>query len=527
MSLAKDAGLLNLSKTIGCRMAQAPDLLTTALNRATKLNPKVFTLRETCIEYFRTADGTTWDARFAEAATIEGALTEFLEPASDTLKGLREDAVGQLSFQVDGLRGLNYVPFALSVVAAFKIWAVPALAILTPLLAWILPYIFLKFMYRLPISSDQYTAILQSLWAGSPIQVRPGANGLPAPALPSLWTPRSIFQGILFVGSFLQSLIQPIQNAMHLWRTDQTVLEQGRRAIRLHAIYKEVVTEVERFAPEFHFRESLDDLAVDDPRQAIHLLLEQPTRATIAFRDLADLEILWRIARCDRLRSVHIAESGPVAPLFQAAGMVDLSLPAEAAVPSTVEFTGASHHAALTGPNGGGKSSFLRAVLQCVLLGQAFGVAPAEKVVMRRFHWISSGLRLQDSPGELSMFETEVWFAASLLEREGMGLVLYDELFHSTNPPDGIETARIFLERLWAKEQVLSVVSTHVFDLVEAAPAAVQRLCCEATEEGGRINYGYSVDKGVCRISSVRSIWERFGLAREAAAPENLAAKEK
>jgi hypothetical protein len=529
MSLAKDAGLFGLSKTIGCRMAQAPDLLTTALNRATKLNPKIFYVRETCIEYFRGLDSTAtkaWDARFAEATDIEGALTEFLEPASDTLKGLREDAVGQLSFQVDGLRGLNYVPFALTLVAIFKIWAVPALAVLTPLLAWILPYIFLKFMYRLPISGDQYTAILQSLWAGAPIQFRPGADGLPTASLPSLWTPRSIFQGILFVGSFLQSLIQPIQNAMHLWRTDQTVLEQGRRAIRLHAIYRDVVAEVEHFAPSFQFRESLDDLATDDPRQAIHLLLEQPTRATIAFRDLADLEILWRMARCERLRPVSIVEGDT--PLFQAANMADLSLPTGVAVPSTVEFTGSSHHAALTGPNGGGKSSFLRSVLQCVLLGQAYGVAPAERVIMRRFHWISSGLRLQDSPGELSMFETEVWFAAALLEREGVGLVLYDELFHSTNPPDGIETARIFLDRLWAKKQVLSVVSTHVFDLVEAAPAEVQRLCCEATEEGGRIQYGYSVGEGICRISSVRSIWERFGLApREPAAPENLAAKEK
>jgi hypothetical protein len=281
--------------------------------------------------------------------------------------------------------------------------------------------------------------------------------------------------------------------------------------LRLYRLYKDFVTEMEGIDGLFPFREPLDDLT-DDPRQAIHLLLEQPTRATIAFRDLADLEVLWRISRYDRLWPAMI--TGGDTPLFQAANMVDLSLPADTAVPSTVDFTGSSHHAALTGPNGGGKSSFLRSVLQCVLIGQAYGVVPAERLVMRRFDWISSGLRLQDSPGELSMFETEVWFAAGLLERKGLGLVLYDELFHSTNPPDGIETARIFLDRLWGKSQVLSVVSTHVFDLVEAAPTEVQRLCCQA-EAGpdGRIRYDYTVAKGICRISSVRSIWERFGLS--------------
>lgn len=529
MNLTKEAGLLGLSKTLGCEMRQSPELLTTSLNRATRLNPKQFGIREECIRHFRefsVARAAEWNSKFAEAAGIEKTLGEFLEPVSENLKSLREDAVGQLSFQVDGLRGLNYIPFALTIVSLFKIWVVPFMAILTPLLAWIVPYIFLKFMYRLPISTEQYSAILQSLWAGSPIQFRAGTNGMPTASLPSLWTPRSIFQAALFIGSFLQSLIQPVQTAIHLWRTDQTVLQQGQRAIRLHQLYKEFVAEVELVSPEFPFRESLDDLATDDPRQAIHLLLEQPVRATIAFRDLAELEILWRISQSPRLNKATIVEPGQT-PLVQAANMVDLSLSPEVAVPSTVEFTRTSHHAALTGPNGGGKSSFLRATLQCILLGQAYGVAPAERLVLRPFAWISSGLRLQDSPGELSMFETEVWFAAELLKREGVGLVLYDELFHSTNPPDGIETARIFLQRLWAKEQVMSIVSTHVFDLVAAAPETVQRLCCEATLADGKLQFGYAVGTGICRISSVRSIWDRFGLAAVQQQPENLEAKEK
>jgi hypothetical protein len=391
------------------------------------------------------------------------------------------------------------------------------MAILSPLLTWILPYIFLKFFYKLPISSDQYSSILQMVWSGSPVQFAVGADGRPTVKPPSMFTPRSLVQTLMFGAAFLQSLIQPIQNAYHLYKTDKTIYTNGERAIRLFHLYKHYTGTAEAMGLNLKFRESLDDMDTEDPRRAIHLLLDQPERLRIAFRDLADVEILWRMSQSSRLCPAQVMEKG-AHPFFQAIGMRDISLDPSIAVPSDIYFTGTASHAALTGPNGGGKSSFLRGFLQSILLAQAYGVAPAERVLLRRFGWISSGLRLQDAPGEMSMFETEVWFAARLLERaseRGPGLVLYDELFHSTNPPDGIETARIFLERLWERQDVVSIVSTHVFDLVEAAPKNVQRVCCQAEMDArGVLRYGYALEKGICRLSSVRSIWDRFGLAR-------------
>jgi DNA mismatch repair ATPase MutS len=131
------------------------------------------------------------------------------------------------------------------------------------------------------------------------------------------------------------------------------------------------------------------------------------------------------------------------------------------------------------------------------------------------------------------MFETEVWFAANLLNRKsarGPGLVVYDELFHSTNPPDGIRTAEIFLKRLWQKSNIVSIVSTHVFSLIDGSPDSVQKLCCNATEKDGKVFFNYKVNNGVCMVSSVKNIWERFGLNAETAvkAPvENLPTEEK
>jgi len=123
------------------------------------------------------------------------------------------------------------------------------------------------------------------------------------------------------------------------------------------------------------------------------------------------------------------------------------------------------------------------------------------------------------------MFETEVWFASNLLRyntENQVGLVLYDELFHSTNPPDGIRTAEIFLRQLWKKAGIISIVSTHVFELVENAPPEVQRLCCSAAElPSGDIQYSYSVEEGICKISSVKDIWKRFQLDQTPAPPRS------
>ncbi len=518
MSLVKDAGLQDLAKTLGCVLSHAPARLERALNRVETVSLQAYKTRVKAIEQFRENRETTcaaFDTLFKTAKRLEESLGSFVNPDSKDTKDLQEDSIGQLSFSDPLWRPLNYLPFVLFGMSLFKVWAVPAMAILSPVFAWILPFIFLKFLYKLPISGEQYTQILSLLWSGSPVSLKPGADGRPVPVMPSFFTPRSVAQTAVLGFSFLQGIIQPIQNAMHLYKTDAKVVRNGQDAIELFHIYKRIATACVQMGLDLPFREPLDDMTLHDPRQAIHLLIEQPERLQIAFRDLADVEILWRISNSELLFPAQVAEKGDY-PVFRATGITDLSLSPEIAVPSDVNFTGRSHHAALTGPNGGGKSSFLRGVLQCILLAQAYGVAPAQSLIVRRFGWISSGLRLQDSPGTLSMFETEVWFASRLLERKshrGPGLVLYDELFHSTNPPDGIQTAKLFLERLWKRNDVVSIVSTHVFEIVEAAPKSIQRLCCSAEEGvGDELLYGFSVESGICRLSSVRSIWRRFGL---------------
>ena len=514
MGLIGDAGLDNFYSIIGCTLSQSKGILEKNLEKATSSPTVSFMLRNGAIDSMRTMPSyivTLWNKRFERICTIENELASFLTPASKDIKDMQDDAMGQLSFNDSYFKCLNIIPFVLFGMAIFKVWLVPALAISTPIFAWILPYVFLKFMYKLPISQEQYGEIMKMVWSGNPLDFKKGL--VPGAEKPSMFTARSIVQWLFMGASFAQSLIQPIQNSIHLYKTDSTAYANGERILELKKLYREMGEDSRKYNIKILLRNSLEDIP-DDPRRAIRILMDESQRFRICMKDLAELEIMWRIANCPSLKPAIILESG--GPLLSASNLYDISLGKDA-VPSTITFMKTSNHAALTGPNGGGKSSFLRSILQAVLLGQTYGVSTADNLTLRRFGWISSGLRLQDAPGNLSMFETEVWFAANLLKKThahgAPGLVLYDELFHSTNPPDGIRTAEKFLERLWKRESVMSIVSTHVFSLVETAPTHVKKICCNASlQADGSIEYDYAIRDGICTVSSVHSIWKRFEL---------------
>jgi len=152
-------------------------------------------------------------------------------------------------------------------------------------------------------------------------------------------------------------------------------------------------------------------------------------------------------------------------------------------------------------------------------MSQTLGMDFAEEFVSTPFTWIESGLRLADTPGTESLFEREIQFATKVLRQAKsgkLGIVFYDELFHSTNPPDGEKTANIFLTNLWNFPNVISFISTHVFTLVENAPKTIQRLCVPAKQGELGIEYTFQLAPGVCKVSSVDEIYKKFGFPRNA-----------
>lgn len=446
-----------------------------------------------------------------------GESVKALEPLLREATDVEKEGYSQVHFQGTPWSAINSIPFALVVLSFYKSYIVPACSIVLPLLSWILPYILLKVMYNVPITFSDYTTILWRMWNGEPMPRRPEdllAPPAPAPPPDAATSLKQLVQHGWTLFTLGQTLWQPIQQAKHFMRLEADCISLGNTILDVKGGCSRLAERWARWLPGF--LPSWIPLCPSTSREAFAFALESPFWLRHCFRAVSRFEILWRLAnRGDVVPAEFVRSVKPVLVLKE---FGDPQIPLEKRVISSVGFGGqAPLHSILTGPNRGGKSSCMRGILLNVLTTHAFGAAFAGKAQLSHFSWIADGMRLDDTPGSVSMFERELGFASTILRKRGEsgnGLVVYDELFHSTNPPDAIRTSEAFCERFWKKENCVSVVSTHVYSLAKSAPSSVQKLCVAAWKQGDRFTFSYTIQQGICEVSSVDLLLGQFYIAR-------------
>jgi hypothetical protein len=436
-----------------------------------------------------------YDSLFAEIQEIEPILSTFFEKTE-----VEKNSYEQLLFSGwKSLQILNTIPFALFCLSIFKQYIVPALAVLTPLFMIVMPYIFLKYWYNLPITTKQYTQIVLGMFGFQNLDKK---------------NPRVLFQGALTVFSIGQSIYQPIQNALHLQTVHGELMKKAVAAQRFVLLANQLFEELKDIVK---FKNPLQDIEQQDIHRLFATFWDEPSKLRLALHYIGDCEVVYRLAKTMSLAPVQLLKG--TSPSLTIKEGIDPFL--SSCIPFTLQLHDPKQHSILTGPNRGGKSSVLRSTLLTVVLAQTFGFGYCTStgaIRLRPFDWIATGLRLEDRPGSTSMFESEVEFAVQILQRsemqkEKLGFVLFDELFHSTNPPDGARTADIFLQQLWKKTNTASFISTHVFELAKKAPPTIQRLCVPAKKRpDGSLQFTYTLKKGICEVSSVDDILKEKGL---------------
>lgn len=431
-----------------------------------------------------------------------------LEPLLRAPSAAESESYDQVCFRGSPWGELNSIPFALVILALYKTWVVPAFGALLPLLTWILPYLFLTSVSGIPMSFGEYSKILWQMWNG---QFGPGSQT--APPQNAALQLKQMLQNAWTLFTIGQAIWQPIQQARHFSHLDTSCRTLGEVILNVKGIAAQTYADWGTWMPRWIQRWM--DLCPSDPRQAFAFVVETPHWLPHLLRGLGRFEVLWTLAgRKDVCAAQFVGGDKPVLMLRD---FGDPLIAPEKRILSSVRMGTRSggNHAILTGPNRGGKSSLMRGILLNVRLAHAFGAAFAGKAQMSRFTWIADGLRLDDRPGKLSMFEREVCFAQAILTpRPGLGLCLYDELFHSTNPPDAARTSEVFCDALWKRDDCLSLVSTHVYSLARGAPESVKKVCVAAWKgEGeGEYTFSYTLQRGICEVSSVELLLQQHGL---------------
>ncbi len=246
---------------------------------------------------------------------------------------------------------------------------------------------------------------------------------------------------------------------------------------------------------------------------------------------LAEVDVLASLAHLAALR--NYCRPNFVAPAEDAAGDLEIlegrhpvieqqemSGGTDRFVPNDLYLNSSTHTILLlTGPNMGGKSTYLRQTALIVILAQMGSFVPARSarlsVVDRVFTRIGASDNLARGRSTFMVEMTET--AAILHTATARSLILLDEVGRGTSTYDGLAIAWAAIEYLHAHVRAKTLFATHYFELTELAEqlSGVKNYHVSVKETSGGIAFLRKVEPGAADRSYGIEVAKLAGLPNE------------
>ena len=169
-------------------------------------------------------------------------------------------------------------------------------------------------------------------------------------------------------------------------------------------------------------------------------------------------------------------------------------------IPNDLRFDDARRMLIITGPNMGGKSTYMRQTALIVILAHVGCFVPARRAVLGPLDRIFTRIGASDDlAGGRSTFMLEMTETANILNNATeQSLVLMDEVGRGTSTFDGLSLAWACAAFIANKIRALTLFATHYFELTSLAAeaAGVANVHVEAVEHGDRLIFLHSVKDG-------------------------------
>ncbi|MDO8276000.1 MAG: DNA mismatch repair protein MutS [Serpentinimonas sp.] len=154
----------------------------------------------------------------------------------------------------------------------------------------------------------------------------------------------------------------------------------------------------------------------------------------------------------------------------------------------------------ITGPNMGGKSTYMRQVALIALLASVGSYVPAQRCRLGPLDAIHTRIGAADDLANAqSTFMLEMSEAAQILHRASANsLVLMDEIGRGTSTFDGLALASAIASHLHDKVRAHTLFATHYFELTQfpAEHAAAITVHVSAVESGREIVFLHQIEPG-------------------------------
>jgi DNA mismatch repair protein MutS len=283
-------------------------------------------------------------------------------------------------------------------------------------------------------------------------------------------------------------------------------------AVPAHFLRKQTLANAERFTTEklVAFEQRLLSAESDQARleaiqfqRLLTLVLEHRAGLIALARAVAALDVLAALAERARLSGWTRPELGEERELVLAAArhpMLESRLGRDC-IPNDLQFSAQQPMAVVTGPNMGGKSTFLRTAALLVVLAQTGSFVPAELMrfglVDRIFTRIGASDQLAKGQSTFMVEMTET--ARILNQTTPASLVILDEIGRGTSTRDGLalaEAIALFLRDLKGGAP-RTLFATHYFEMTKLADdSRIQNLHVEVQEWEEQLHFLHRVAQG-------------------------------
>ena len=391
---------------------------------------------------------------------------------------------------------INYIEQVLDLYHLYKIYFIPATSILYPLSTFIAPYLYLTNYMKMDISFASYLEIFYNI-----LQLLFRTTGNFRADITKFV---SIF---MYIGVYLYNMYQTYEIALFLHNTKHKLHAKMQGLVHFvrHSqnIMKNLPTNL--IAPFFNIKETYQRISINNSMTDIYRIWKDDGLKG----DLSSLlKTIYAVDAIDTINKLLLSGTGEWSrvaygdrTLFWDAKNPVLKGDGQVANPVNLD-----KNIIVTGPNAGGKTTYVKTILANVILGHTVGITYSVRSQMILYDTINSFMRVTDILGTRSYFEAEAEYCLNMIKKaveisatQKRGLFLMDEPMHSTPPTEGMATAYAVIEYLSKLEGITLIITTHFHKLVkleELYPEKFINLSVDAIADGKKYIFPYKIKRG-------------------------------
>jgi DNA mismatch repair protein MutS len=297
-----------------------------------------------------------------------------------------------------------------------------------------------------------------------------------------------------------------------------------------HFNRKQTLKNVERFGtPEL---KAFEDIVISAESKALarekwlydNLLIELHQSLSVLnsmANALAELDVLCCLAERAQSLAWHCPEltNDPGIHIIQGRHPVIESIVQEQFIANDLTLKPQNHVLLITGPNMGGKSTYMRQTALIVLLAHIGSYVPADRVRIGPIDKLFTRIGASDDLASgRSTFMVEMTETAYILRQATpQSLVLIDEIGRGTSTHDGMALAYACCAHLANQIQCYTLFSTHYFELTRLPEhyACIRNVHLSATFNQNRIVFLYQVEDGAASQSYGLEVAQLAGIPKD------------